>query len=57
MPPDIRSFFGGKVSAPIREKETKKEDDSKKKRGSKKLDSTDLFMPANSSRKQKGHRR
>ena len=35
MPPDIRNFFGGKVSAPIREKDPKKEDDSKKKRGSK----------------------
>lgn len=32
--PDIRNFFGGKVSTPIREKENKKEDDSKKKRSS-----------------------
>jgi replication factor C subunit 1 len=37
MPPDIRNFFGGKVSTPTREKETKKEDDPKKKRSSKKL--------------------
>jgi replication factor C subunit 1 len=36
MPSDIRNFFGGKVAAPIREKEPKKEDDSKKKRTSKK---------------------
>jgi replication factor C subunit 1 len=37
MPADIRSFFGGKNSTPIREKEKdiKKEDDSKKKRSSK----------------------
>jgi replication factor C subunit 1 len=35
MPADIRSFFGGKTNTPIREKETKKEDDSKKKRSSK----------------------
>jgi len=37
MSSDIRSFFGGKTSTPIREKEkNKKEDDSKKKkRGSK----------------------
>lgn len=35
MPTDIRSFFGGKTSTPIREKETKKEEDSKKKRSSK----------------------
>ena len=37
MPADIRSFFGGKTSTPIREKEkeVKKEDDSKKKRNSK----------------------
>ena len=35
MPADIRSFFGGKPTAtPIREKEPK-EQDSKKKRGSK----------------------
>jgi replication factor C subunit 1 len=33
MPADIRSFFGGKTSTPIREKEDKKED-SKKKRSS-----------------------
>jgi replication factor C subunit 1 len=38
MPPDIRNFFGGKVSAPIREKEPKKEDDLKKKRSSEKFD-------------------
>jgi replication factor C subunit 1 len=37
MPTDIRSFFGGKTSTPIREKETKKEEDSKKKRSSKTL--------------------
>jgi len=37
MPSDIRSFFGGKASAPIREKETKKEDDSKRRRSSKSL--------------------
>jgi replication factor C subunit 1 len=35
MPSDIRNFFGGKVAAPIREKEPKKEDDSAKKRSSK----------------------
>jgi len=35
MPADIRSFFGGKTNTPIREKETKKEEDSKKKRSSK----------------------
>jgi len=38
MPTDIRSFFGGKTSTPIREKEAKKEakkeEDSKKKRSS-----------------------
>jgi len=34
MPADIRNFFGGKTSTPIREKETKKEADSKKKRSS-----------------------
>jgi replication factor C subunit 1 len=34
MPADIRSFFGGKTSTPIREKEAKKEEDSKKKRSS-----------------------
>jgi hypothetical protein len=34
MPADIRSFFGGKTSTPIRDKETKKEEDSKKKRSS-----------------------
>jgi hypothetical protein len=34
MPADIRSFFGGKTSTPIREKETKKEEDPKKKRSS-----------------------
>ncbi|CAG8980039.1 hypothetical protein HYALB_00009248 [Hymenoscyphus albidus] len=33
MPADIRSFFGGKTSPPIREKATNKEEDSKKKRG------------------------
>jgi replication factor C subunit 1 len=38
MPSDIRSFFGGKISTPIREKETKKEDDSKKKRSSMKFE-------------------
>ena len=43
MPPDIRNFFGGKVSAPIREKEPKKEDDLKKKRSSEKFD---LFRDA-----------
>ncbi|KAH8687742.1 replication factor RFC1 C terminal domain-containing protein [Tricladium varicosporioides] len=32
MPADIRSFFGGGTSTPIRQKETK-EEDSKKKRG------------------------
>jgi len=37
MPTDIRSFFGGKTSTPIREKVTKKEEDSKKKRSSKTL--------------------
>jgi len=39
MPADIRSFFGGKTSTPIREKkeEPKKEDDIKKKRSSKNL--------------------
>lgn len=40
MPPkavggDIRSFFGGKTSTPIREKENIKAEDSKKKRSSK----------------------
>ena len=34
MPSDIRSFFGGKTSTPIRQKEITKEDDSKKKRRS-----------------------
>lgn len=36
MSADIRSFFGGTNATPIRqkEKETKKEEDSKKKRGS-----------------------
>ena len=34
MPSDIRSFFGGKTSTPIRQKETTKADDSKKKRQS-----------------------
>ena len=34
MPADIRSFFGGKVSTPVREKESKKEVDSKKKKTS-----------------------
>jgi len=34
MPADIRNFFGGKTSTPIRVKEVKKEDNSKK-RGSK----------------------
>jgi replication factor C subunit 1 len=38
MPSDIRSFFGGKIATPIREKETKKEDDSKKKRSSMKFE-------------------
>lgn len=37
MPPDIRSFFGGKTAAPIREKEPKKDDDPKKQRSSKKF--------------------
>jgi replication factor C subunit 1 len=35
MPADIRNFFGNKISTPIREKEVKKEEDSKKKRASK----------------------
>jgi replication factor C subunit 1 len=36
MPADIRSFFGGKTSTPIREKkDIKNEEESKKKRGSK----------------------
>jgi replication factor C subunit 1 len=34
MPADIRSFFGGKTATPIRKKETKKEEDPKKKRNS-----------------------
>jgi replication factor C subunit 1 len=35
MPADIRSFFGGKpTSTPIRPKDVKPEEDSKKKRSS-----------------------
>ena len=34
MPADIRSFFGNNTSTPIRAKEVKKEEDSKKKRTS-----------------------
>ncbi|KAI6716557.1 hypothetical protein JHW43_000988 [Diplocarpon mali] len=37
MPADIRSFFGGKTSTPIREKEVKEEDSKKKKRKSRKV--------------------
>ncbi|KAG9236408.1 putative replication factor C subunit 1 [Amylocarpus encephaloides] len=33
MPADIRNFFGGNTSTPIRAKEPKKDEDSKKKRG------------------------
>lgn len=52
MPPDIRNFFGGKVSAPIREKDPKKEDDSKKKRGSRKvIDDSDDDAPTPASKK------
>lgn len=45
MPRDIRSFFGGTTSTPIREKEVQKEEVTKKKKSSKYHLASNYFSP------------